>query len=290
MVSSGEARAGHKLTAVGILVCPLCRSGLVREGASLRCSSGHSYDIARSGYVNLHRPGIKSNARSGDSADMVQARRAFLSRGHYDRYVREAAQAILRVSEECPGTVIDAACGEGHHTLILADEFHAPLTVGIDASKKAADIAAKAASRCSKETAVRFIAGNIFDMPIAGESADIVTTLFAPVPEGEALRVLRRGGLLCVCGAGREHLIELRRAIYDTVRYKDKPCAVPEGFALAAQENISYRIDLDRDALSELFVMTPFYQRIGEQRRESVAALGDTEMTVSVDLTIFRKL
>lgn len=289
MVSSGEAGSGHQLTAVEILICPLCRAALTPNGASLRCASGHSYDVARSGYVNLHRPGIKSNAKSGDSADMVQARRAFLARGYYDRYVSGAAQSILRIFGGSPDTLIDAACGEGHHTMILANELHPRLTVGIDASKKAADLASRAASRLGKGGSIRFIAGNIFGMPIADESADLVTTLFAPVAHGEALRVLRRGGLLCVCSAGREHLIELRRAIYDSVRCKDTDPAVPEGFELASRENISYRITLDSDALSELFDMTPFCQHAAGQRRERLCSAGG-DMTVSVDLSVFRKL
>lgn len=221
---------------------------------------------------------------------MVQARRAFLSRGYYDRYVLGAAQLLLGISADRPGMVIDAACGEGHHTLLLSDTLRPSLTVGIDASKKAADLAAKAALRRGAGDCVRFIAGNIFDMPVADGSADAVTVFFAPIPEAEALRVLRPGGLLCVCGAGREHLIELRRAIYDTVRYKDKPPAVPAGFAPAAQDNITYTITPEGDAVAELFGMTPFCQRVGEQRRARAYALGGTEITVSVDVTVFRKL
>lgn len=272
-----------------MLICPICKNTLIPTGTSLCCALGHTYDVARSGYVNLHRPGIKSNARSGDNAGMVQARRAFLGRGYYDRYVRETAESISGVLGSAPDTLIDAACGEGHHTVILSQELGAGMTVGIDASKKAADIAAKCAARLGMGEGIRFIAGNIFGMPIADGSADIVTTLFAPVAYNEALRVLRRGGLLCICSAGREHLIELRRAIYDTVRYRDNRLDVPEGFEVASHRNISYGITLDSDALSELFDMTPFCQHAASQRRERIISCGD-DMTVSVDLTILRKL
>lgn len=34
-------------------VCPLCREELRLEGTSLRCERGHTYDVARQGYVNL---------------------------------------------------------------------------------------------------------------------------------------------------------------------------------------------------------------------------------------------
>ena len=297
----------------------------------MRCESGHSYDIARSGYVNLHRPGIKSNARSGDPEDMVAARRAFLARGYYDRYVWEAAALALDLADGRLEMLTDAACGEGHHTLTLAKALSPHTTIGMDASKKAADMAQKAARRIAgtqsratqSETEralegqtggnvpfgdtshsnapfiaegfppgdIQFIAGNIFDMPIASACADIVSVLFAPVPYEEARRVLRPGGLLLVCSAGREHLIELRRAIYDEVRYKDTPNVAPEGFTLAARDNATYSVTLDSAALGELFAMTPFCRRVGEAARQRLAQGGEeSPMTVSVDIAVFRKV
>ena len=256
----------------------------------MRCAAGHSYDAARSGYVNLHRPGIKSNARSGDPEDMVAARRAFLARGHYDRWAREAAALALSSAGQSPKVFIDAACGEGRHTLTMNAALAPALTVGIDASKRAADIAQKAANRSDVCGKVRFLAGNIFDMPIVSERADLVSVLFAPIPFAEARRVLRPGALLLVCSAGREHLVELRRAIYDEVRFKPSDGTVPEGFEEAARDNVSYRVALDRAALGELFAMTPFCRRATEDSRRRLAGSDGTEMTVSVDLAVFRKL
>lgn len=279
---------------MGALICPICRGELIAADNALRCASGHSYDVARSGYVNLHRPGIKSNARSGDPDDMVKARRAFLSRGFYDGYVREAASVCSRAAGgKKPHTFVDAACGEGHHTLILRDELSPESTIGIDAAKNAADLAQKAANAARRGEPggeVRFIAGNIFDMPLADSCADVVSVLFAPIPFDEARRVLRQGGLLLVCSAGREHLIELRRLIYDEVRYKDETLFEPEGFALAARENASYVADLDKEALRDLFAMTPFCRRAGEAARRKIDASDGSPMTVSVDCAVFMKL
>ena len=279
----------------GILLCPICRAGLIPDGTSLRCPSGHSYDIARSGYVNLLPPGKKSNASTGDPEDMVTARREFLAGGHYDRYVREAAQASAAALGEKPDRVIDAACGEGHHTLILARELMPSVMLGVDASKKAADAGAKAAKRCalsagSDEADVSFIAGNIFSLPVADSSFDLMTVLFAPVPDAEAYRVLRRGGCLTVCSAGEDHLIELRRMIYDEVRIKD--CTPPEyaGFEVADRRSIRYGIGLTGDELRKLFMMTPFYHRAKAEAKERIAKAAETEMTVSVNCVIYRKI
>ena len=111
--------------------------------------------------------------------------------GYYDRYVTESAEAVKCFLDKNPEFLIDAACGEGHHTRILSKVSGSALTLGVDASKKAADAAARS-SRDDKS--ISFIAGNIFDLPIASSCADAFSVLFAPIPYKEALRVLRPGG------------------------------------------------------------------------------------------------
>lgn len=273
----------------GVLLCPICREALERSGTSLRCASGHSYDVARSGYVNLLPPGRKSNARSGDPDGMVRARREFLAGGYYDEYVRRVAGiAMDSLGGKC-GVTVDAACGEGHHSLILGDEVKPDMLIGLDASKKAADTAAKAAKRRESPTEFRFTAGNIFAMPVRDRSCDLVTVLFAPIPDREAYRVLRSGGVLCTAGAGADHLIELRRMIYDEVRIKDSGAAEFDGFRTEVRENIKYTVDLDGDALRALFAMTPFCHRASSAAKEKIASSDGLKVTVSVDCTIYRK-
>ena len=69
--------------AVALLACPVCgnRLAVAPDGSALRCGAGHSFDRARQGYVPLLPPGHR--APSGDSAEMVADRVAFLDAGHY---------------------------------------------------------------------------------------------------------------------------------------------------------------------------------------------------------------
>lgn len=39
--------------AAAALRCPVCGGALMPLGTSLRCPQGHSYDMAKEGYVNL---------------------------------------------------------------------------------------------------------------------------------------------------------------------------------------------------------------------------------------------
>ncbi|HYN93942.1 MAG TPA: 23S rRNA methyltransferase, partial [Pilimelia sp.] len=68
------------------LRCPVCGGGLAAADGdqpprALRCPRGHSFDVARQGYVHL---GAGRSPHAGDTAAMVAARADFLAAGHYD--------------------------------------------------------------------------------------------------------------------------------------------------------------------------------------------------------------
>lgn len=59
------------------LLCPVCGGRLVREEKAWRCESRHSFDVARSGYVNLLPPSASGNAMATISAWSRRARRFY---------------------------------------------------------------------------------------------------------------------------------------------------------------------------------------------------------------------
>src|SRR5690625_5823621 len=67
------------------LACPLDGEPLLREPSRWCCPQGHSFDIARQGYVNLLPAQFKRAKEPGDSKAMETARQHFLARGHYLR-------------------------------------------------------------------------------------------------------------------------------------------------------------------------------------------------------------
>ena len=64
-----------------MLTCPICAEPLTLTSATCSCPRGHSFDVAREGYVNLLLGGIRGAA--GDTKEMLRARRTFLERGFY---------------------------------------------------------------------------------------------------------------------------------------------------------------------------------------------------------------
>lgn len=124
--------------------CPLCHQPLSREKNSYICPQRHQFDMAKEGYVNLLPVQHKRSRDPGDSAEMIQARRAFLDAGHYQP-LRDAIVAQLRERlDEKATAVLDIGCGEGYYTHAFADvlpEYSAaifliPICISFDTAEK----------------------------------------------------------------------------------------------------------------------------------------------------------
>lgn len=66
-----------------LFVCPHCGSPLERGERACACPNGHSFDIAREGYVHLLPANRKHAKNPGDDKGMASARSRFLSGGYY---------------------------------------------------------------------------------------------------------------------------------------------------------------------------------------------------------------
>ena len=76
-----------------VLVCPVCGGALLRTERQYTCPAGHSFDVAKEGYVNLLCTS-KSADKMGDSKESAAARHAFLERGYYG-CLKEALTPLL---------------------------------------------------------------------------------------------------------------------------------------------------------------------------------------------------
>src|SRR4051794_3040129 len=97
-----------------MLLCTVrdCRLPLERGDLNWSCARGHSFDIARSGYVNLLQPQDRKSKHPGDSAEAVAARRRLHDRG-VTRALLDGIAAIAQT--EGSDVVLDAGCGEGFY-------------------------------------------------------------------------------------------------------------------------------------------------------------------------------
>ena len=295
---------------LNLLRCPLCGTSFRRETGSLVCEAGHRYDVSRAGYVNLLPPGKARNARTGDEQAMVKARSAFLRRGFYDPIDDALADALAEMPADAVGdgdrlSVADLGCGEGTHTcrvaaLLREKTGRAVEALGFDASKTAAESGCRLARErgyftrdgvgCPTEgpVVVACLPANLFRLPLADGSVDIALSLFAPIAGEQTRRILGPGGVFAVVSSGREHLIELRRAIYDEVRLSDEGAPQVEGFTKIGSRTVRFPVELGRrEDIENLFVMTPFYYKTTEEGRERLLSRDRMTVTAEAQISLF---
>jgi 23S rRNA (guanine745-N1)-methyltransferase len=254
-----------------MLLCSVrdCHLGLVREERRMVCPRGHSFDIARSGYINLLQPQERRAKHPGDTAEAVAARRRLHDRGVTGRLRLGIAEALAATSND---TVLDAGCGDGFYLGTLQGEvgFDAH---GVDISIPAVDAAARRYRECEW-----VVANADRVVPYADKSFSILLSITARMNPGEFRRVLRDGGRLLVAVPAPDDLIELRGSGRDRVaRTLD---TFSQGFNLINQCRVSTCAALDADAVRD--VLASIYRPM--QPREAEA----TQVTFSLDLLLFQ--
>ncbi len=261
------------------LLCPVCKSELHRSGNSFRCQSGHCFDIAKEGYVNLIT-GSKSGNLTGDNKDMARSRKAFLDKG----YFHSLADALCKIiSDIQPETVLDICCGEGYYAQAITQK-HNCAVYGFDLSKEMIRLAAKRKSKAE------FFVANMADIPIADNSIDCAIHLFAPFCEKEFLRVIKPGGYLISVCPGAKHLWEMKAALYEKPYENEENSPDLPGFSLEKAINaVSYITLTDNNDIESLFKMTPYYYHTSAQDKAKLLSLDKLTTCVDFYIRIYRK-
>lgn len=269
-----------------MLVCPLCGGELFLEGKSYKCKNRHCFDLARQGYVNLLPVQNKHSLHPGDTKEMLEARRRFLESGKYlplCKAIKETAKTYCKNKEP---VIVDVGCGEGYYTRALSDSFEGSKTIGIDIAKDGVKMA------CSRGRDITWAVATASLLPLADKSADIVTAVFSLFMDGEYSRILKEGGIAIEVNAATEHLIEMKRIIYDDVFPQNKkPSSHDDSvFKRLYSEKHSFRFQVDHEQLKDLLYMTPHLNRIKEENKSRLLAMDGMELTaafwISADMRI----
>jgi SAM-dependent methyltransferase len=220
------------------LRCPHCGLALREDGGALRCESGHSFDVARQGYVSL----FDGRAARGDTAAMVHARARFLDAGHMEPLYDAVADAggdaggcVVDVGAgtgQCLARVLEAGAeGEPDQATPAGDSDGAPTArvgLALDSSKYALRRAARAHPRIG---AVACDAWR--PLPVRDATAALVLSVFAPRDAGEVARILAPDGMLVAVTPTPRHLGELVQALHLLTVDEGKPERLDEKLAPA---------------------------------------------------------
>jgi len=238
------------------LACPYCGAGLARDRGSLRCGTGHAFDIARQGYVSLLPAGAKGGG--GDTVAMVRARGDFLAAGHFAGLAAGLAQAAADVaaSPAVPGCVLDVGAGTGYYLAAVLGRLPGRAGLALDVSRPALRWAARVHPRIGAVACDAWLR-----LPVADSAAILALNVFAPRNGAELRRVLSPAGRLLVVTPERDHLLELTRplGLLTVDRRKDErlSATLSPYFELAGRTEHRVAISLGHRAIGALAAMGP---------------------------------
>lgn len=270
-----------------LFVCPKCKKKLnILDTGVARCDLGHSFDLAKAGYYNLLLG--NSGGVHGDNREMVEARRAFLSRGYYEPLAKAITELALKHTA-ANSALIDAGCGEGYYTDFVERALNArdgqSHVSAFDISRDAVKLAHR------RNGNISLCVASSYDMPLASGSVDAVINVFSPLALDETRRVLKKDGLFIMAFPGEMHLFALKRAIYDTP-YKNKPEATElDGFELLDSRHLEYSMDIqDSQDLQSLFMMTPYAYRTPKEARAKISSLDRLSCEADFHILVYKRI
>jgi 23S rRNA (guanine745-N1)-methyltransferase len=268
--------------------CPICGEELHTVEKCLSCENSHSFDVAKSGYVNLLLSQQQKVKRHGDDKLMVRSRRDFLDKGYYMLLLAELLKTVKKYAEN-GSRILDAGCGECWYTANIYDDLiHeniVPIMLAVDISKDALAIGAK------RNPNLELAVASVFHLPVRDASCDLLLSLFAPFSSAEFSRVLKVGGVVIRVIPLEKHLLGLKKAVYEQV-YENKAESIEfEGFELLDKQQIRQTIHLKcAEDIQNVFTMTPYYYKTGAKDQEKLKLLTEMDTEIEFGIYTYRKI
>jgi 23S rRNA (guanine745-N1)-methyltransferase len=281
---------------VAVLRCPVCGESLALSGRTASCPSRHAFDLAKQGYLNLLP--AASTGIEGDSAEMIEARSAFLGSGFYapirDTLIARAADALTPPSAGDSGgagpLVVEVGAGTAYYLAGVVAAGIGRMGLALDVSR----YAARRAAKVDPERIGSVVCDAWQELPVRDGAAQVVLNVFAPRNATEMARVLAPGGSLLVVTPNQAHLAELvgvlRMVRVDEEKERRLTASLAGSFEQVGSEAVEVVMQLDHVAVQRLVEMTPSARHLDRaELTERIAVLADpAEVTLSVTLSTWQ--
>lgn len=259
-----------------MLICPICKNKLSKVKSSYICNKMHTFDISKEGYINLLSPKIKP----GDNKEMINARINVHKEMLYDPLVEKITD-IIKDKVKPDSVVLDSGCGDGYYLNYLRNKLNF-LGYGLDISKYAIS---KASKLCNDSF---FMVASSLDIPLSSNSVDLVLSIFSPYFDNSFARVLKDDCLLIIVSPSKNHLIEIKKCLYDNTYLNEEKNYILPSFCLEKSFDITYQKDVKN--VIELIKMTPYYYKTNKEKLEDLKKLTSLKTTFDFKILLFKKV
>jgi 23S rRNA (guanine745-N1)-methyltransferase len=101
---------------------------------------------------------------------------------------------------------------------------------------------------------------------------------------------MKDGGYLFVVGAGKNHLMGLKRVMYENP-YENGPRAdLPKNMKHEECLIVNYSINVSgKENIAALFSMTPYYWRTSEADKQKLLSLAELETEIEFEINVYKK-
>ena len=218
----------------------------------------------------------KHSLNPGDNDDMVVSRDLFLNKGYYSKMAQEVSIIVSKYKRK---VVLDAGCGTGYYTKQLV----ANNVYGIDISKKAVKIASK------KDSNISFAVSSVFNTPFKDNTFDAIISIFSPLAFEEFSRILKDDGIVVCVYPGEMHLIELKKAIYGTETILNDKAVSSDKFTSIEKQNIKGRMLLNKDDISNLVRMTPYFYTTPKEKLDNLNGVESLDVQYDFIIEVLKR-
>ncbi|MFD0869912.1 methyltransferase domain-containing protein [Paenibacillus residui] len=270
-----------------IFKCPHCSGSMkVTELKSMRCLNKHTFDFAKTGYLNL----LTRPANSHYKKELFEARHKMIAESELYTPLHEAIVRCIQghaAASASPLMVVDLGCGEGSHLQkILNERIHPAMTgFGLDISKEAINLASK-----RYENHI-WLVSDLAKLPFRDDSFHVILNILSPSNYKEFKRVLVPDGLIIKVVPRPDYLLELRKAFFENnekEHYKNDESAelFKKHFDLLNVTHISYVKNLNQEEMDHLTQMTPLAWSSDKMHMDMFKNQDSAQITIDLDILV----
>ncbi len=271
---------------IHMLKCPIChRTMTMISPDNIQCSSRHTFDLARQGYINFMTRFFKGNY----DKRLFTAKRNILAQSAIytplTEIIRNRIEGYSNSSSQ-PVHILDAGAGEG--TLLQQITQHTPAVGwGIDIAKEGI---AMASSTYNQQI---WFVGDLAYSPFAEGQLDVILNILSPSNYEEFRRIMKPDGWIIKVIPRERYLTELRELLFrDRHHHTDNREHVLRRFGmhhhLIDLIPLTYTLPITEVVVNSIIHMTPLAWHGTESAIASVQA-SLSQITIDLEILVGKR-